>query len=66
MPKHEGVFIPHPHCTVASGGCFEHGRCMRACSAHKKCTLEQQIKSLEARVLWLERAVCTKETKNGN
>lgn len=27
MPRHKGVFIPHSHCTVASGDCFteKHG-----------------------------------------
>lgn len=57
MPKHEGEFIPHPHCTSASGDCFYQGRCLRACSAQQKQTHEQRIKSLEHRVVQLERAL---------
>ena len=26
-----GVFVPHPECGVASGACFEEGRCLRRC-----------------------------------
>jgi hypothetical protein len=61
MPRVEGEFIPHGHCTVASGDCFTQGRCLRQCSAKQKKDQAQRITDLEARVLMLEKALYRKE-----
>lgn len=54
MPKHEGHFIPHSHCTVASGDCFTEGKCLAACSAMRKKDHEARIRELERTVVRLE------------
>lgn len=57
MPKHDGVFVPHSHCTVASGDCFTEGRCLRQCTAGKKRDMETRLRELERRVVDLQRIV---------
>jgi len=57
MPRHDGVFVPHSHCTVTSGDCFTQGRCLSACTARKKRDTEKRLDKLEQRVLELERLV---------
>jgi len=57
---HKGEFIPHPHCTSASGDCFYQGKCLRACTAQQKKSHDQRIKSLEQRIVRLERALYAK------
>lgn len=54
MPNHEGVFVPHRHCTVTSGDCFTVGRCLAQCSARQKKDHEQRIRELERRLLQVE------------
>lgn len=61
MPTADGVFIPHPHCTVPSGDCFTQARCLRQCTAKQKKDQAQRITELEARVLMLEKALYRKE-----
>lgn len=53
MPKYDGVFVPHSHCTVASGDCFTEGRCLAQCSAHRKKDHESRIRELERAVVRL-------------
>ena len=57
MPKHEGVFVPHRHCTVASGNCFTEGRCLENCSAHRRKDHEARIRELERRLRQVEIAL---------
>lgn len=59
MPRHEGVFVPHAHCTVPSGECFTQGRCLSACTAWRKRDHEARIRELERRLAELERMVWT-------
>lgn len=61
MPKHEGVFVPHRHCTVASGNCFTDGRCLNNCSAQRKKDHEARIREMERRLLQVEIALASKE-----
>lgn len=56
MPRHKGVFVPHPHCIVLSGDCFNEGKCLRECTAQKRETHEKRIRDLEHRLLELERS----------
>lgn len=54
MPKHDGVFVPHRHCTETSGACFTEGRCLFACTALQKKSHEHQIRDLSRRLLQVE------------
>lgn len=54
MPRADGVFVPHHHCTVASGDCFVVGRCLGSCTARKKQDAAQKIADLERRLVDLE------------
>lgn len=64
MATHEGVFVPHRHCTVASGDCFTAGRCMNNCSALRKKDHEARIRELERRLRQMEIALAA-QNRNG-
>lgn len=48
------TFIPHAHCTVASGDCFAQGQCLRACQEQHTRNQDKRIHALESRVRDLE------------
>lgn len=48
------VFVPHAHCTVASGDCFTQGKCLRACKEQHSREQDKRIAALEANVRALE------------
>ena len=54
MPMHKNAFVPHQHCTVASGDCFTEGKCLAQCSAVRKKDHETRIRELERTVVRLE------------
>lgn len=66
MPKRSGHFIPHSHCTVASGDCFQEAKCLAACSAGRKADHESRIRELERTVVRLARLIhdMTPNTRN--
>ena len=51
------VFVPHAHCTVASGDCFTQGKCLRACKEQHTRDQDKRIAALEARMRELEQLV---------
>lgn len=53
------LFIPRTECTVLSGDCFRHGRCLQDCrERHRhKLSLEQQVRELRAEVAALKKLV---------
>jgi hypothetical protein len=53
MTKKE--FVPHKHCTVASGDCFTEGKCLAQCTAWQKKDHEARIKQLERDMVDLRR-----------
>ncbi len=57
MPMHDGHWVPHPHCTVSSGDCFYHLKCLGACTAARKRDHEARIATLEHRVAELSKLV---------
>lgn len=54
-------FVPHQHCTVASGDCFTFGRCLRKCGSQRNDDHEARISELERRLRQLELALGGKE-----
>lgn len=59
MPKHAGQFVPHSHCTVASGDCFYEGKCLADCSAGRKKDHESRIRELERTVVRLAQKIAS-------
>ena len=57
MPKVDGQFVPHDHCTVGSGDCFVYGRCLGNCAARQKKDHEQRIKALEDDIVSLKQEI---------
>lgn len=57
MPKQQGPFVSHSHCTEAGGDCFALGRCLAACSAGRKKDHEARIRELERTVVRLEQMI---------
>ena len=57
MPKVDGQFVPHSHCTVGSGDCFVFGRCLGNCTARQKKDHEQRIKALENHIVSLRQEI---------
>lgn len=66
MPRHDGTFVPHECCPVASGDCFTQGRCLQRCKSQEKRDQGASIRELERRVLELERLVYAKARVAGN
>lgn len=54
LPDGEVVFVPHAHCTDASGSCMVVGRCLGQCAAQRRRNHGQRIRELERRVVELE------------
>lgn len=50
-------FVPHTHCTVASGDCFTQGMCLRACKEQHTRDQDKRIAALEKQVRMLEQLV---------
>lgn len=65
MPKFKGVFVPHSHCTVASGDCFSEGKCLAGCSARRKKDHESRIRELERTVVRLEQTILAMQHPQG-
>ena len=53
-PRTKAVFVPHPECPVASGGCFIEGRCLDNCLRTRGNVLNDRLRSMEEQMVSLE------------
>lgn len=66
MLKAEKIFVPHAACTVASGECFNEGRCLGSCKKLQKADHEKRIKELERKFLQIQMTLIALERKIAN
>jgi len=66
LPDGEVVFVPHAHCTDASGGCLVVGRCLGQCTAQRRRNHEKRIRELERRLVEMELKLCRLRADRGS